>query len=414
MSGVSAFFFFFQDCYTGGTGLIPIVANKPIVASYCTTFLKPEMLHIYRQITALDRVDPTVVCRERRSEEKYPFENLDIVSPVRSNFVRRFWLKYVKKEPAIVYRGEYGALANILDRRRADMLHVYFGHTGVHLLPFIRRYPKPTIVSFHGMDVQPRENQPGYVDRLRELLQEIPLVMARSESLNQRLLELGCPEDKIRLNRTGIPMDQFPRTNRQRPTNGQWHFVQACRLIEKKGLPVALQAFANFCADGNDARFTIAGEGPLLKPMSELTKELGIADRVRFVGFLGEQELADLYSGAHVFVHPSQITEDQNQEGVPNSMLEAMATGLPVLATLHGGIPEAVDNNTSGILVPERDVDGLTEAFRRLTTEDGLWEAMGNSAADDVRVRFGRDEQTANLENIYFELLELGKSGAAS
>ena len=378
---------------------------KPVVASYCTTFLKPEMLHIYRQVTGLNRVSTFVVCKDRQSEEKYPFADLHKVSPVRSNFIRRFWLKYIKKEPAIVYRGEYGALAKIVDGNDADMLHVYFGHTGVHLLPFIRRWEKPVVVSFHGMDVQPREDKPGYLDTLRELLQEVPLVMARSESLKERLIDLGCPPEKIRLNRTGIPMDKFPRAERSRPENGAWHFVQACRLIEKKGLDVALRAFADFCNRGNDARFTIAGEGPLQERIEQLAEELGVGDRVTFAGFLSEADLAELYCSAHVFVHPSQLTEDQNQEGVPNSMLEAMATGLPVLATLHGGIPEAVDNEKAGILVPERDWEGLAAAFHRLTSESDLWERMSDTAAADVRERFGREEQTKKLEDVYFEAL---------
>jgi len=378
---------------------------KPVVASYCTTFLKPEMLHIYRQVTGLNRVSTFVVCKDRQTEEKYPFADLHKVRPVRSNFVRRFWLKYIKKEPAIVYRGEYGALAKIVDGNDADMLHVYFGHTGVHLLPFIRRWEKPVVVSFHGMDVQPREDKPGYLDTLRELLQEVPLVMARSESLKERLIDLGCPPEKIRLNRTGIPMDKFPRAERSRPENGAWHFVQACRLIEKKGLDVALRAFADFCNRGNDARFTIAGEGPLQERIEQLAEELGVGDRVTFAGFLSEADLAELYCSAHVFVHPSQLTEDQNQEGVPNSMLEAMATGLPVLATLHGGIPEAVDNEKAGILVPERDWEGLAAAFHRLTSESNLWERMSDTVAADVRERFGREEQTKKLEDVYFEAL---------
>ena len=112
-----------------------------------------------------------MVCKERRGEGKFPFGDVELAPGVRSNFVRRFWLKYIKKEPPVVYRGEYGVLARLLERRGADMMHVYFGHTGVHLLPFIQRWPKPVVVSFHGMDIQPREDKPGYLDNLKDLLQ---------------------------------------------------------------------------------------------------------------------------------------------------------------------------------------------------------------------------------------------------
>ena len=381
--------------------------SKPVVASYCTTFLKPEMMHIYRQVTGLRRVETFVVCRERRCADKFPFPDVRQVQAVRSNFLRRFWLKYVRKEPPIVYRGEYGAIAKLLDAGRADLLHVYFGHTGVHLLPFIRRWQGPVVCSFHGMDVQPREDQPGYLQRLRELLSELPLVMARSESLQRRLQELGCAPEKIRINRTGIPMDRFPAVERTRPQEGrQWHLVQACRLIEKKGLDIALAAFADFVGRGNEARFTIAGEGPLEAKVRRLADELGVGERVDLVGFLSEGDLAELYRRAHLFVHPSQLTADQNQEGVPNSMLEAMATGLPVVATVHGGIPEAVDAGRSGLLVPERDSQALADALSRMAGEEGLWERMGAAAAVDVRERFGQDAQIAKLEDVYFEALE--------
>ncbi len=382
--------------------------SRPVVASYCTTFLKPEMLHIYRQVTGLRDFETFVVAKQRQCEDAFPFDDVEVAPAVRSNFLRRFWLKYIKKEPPIVYRGEYGVLERILHRRQTDLMHIYFGHTGVHLLPFIRRWPKPVVVSFHGADVMPREDRPGYLDNLKALLREIPLVMVRSESLRDRLLDLGCPLEKIRMNRTGIPMDAFPVTPRTFPEDGQWRFVQACRLIEKKGLDVALRAFAGFCGTFPQSTFTIAGEGPLREEIGKLAAHLGVADRVHFAGFLGGSQLNDLYAHSHAFVHPSQVTDDQNQEGVPNSMLEAMATGLPVLSTLHGGIPEAVDDGRAGVLVPERDVDGLLAAMLRFAAEPETWGRMGAAAALDVADRFGQEAAITALENVYREAIALG------
>jgi len=377
----------------------------PRVASYCTTFLKPEMLHIYRQVTGLRRWQTFVVCRERMEPARFPFPDVEIPPVVRSNFLRRAWLKYGRAEPPIVYRGEYGALAGVLDRRQTDLLHVYFGHTGVHLLPFLRRWPRPAVVSFHGMDVQTRADRPGYETHLRALLAEIPLVMVRSESLRDRVVALGADPAKVRLNRTGIPLDAFPVVPRPRPTTDGWHFVQACRLIEKKGLTVSLRAFARFAASHPDARFTIAGEGPLQKPLDQLAHDLGIRAQVEFAGFMDQADLCHLYHRAHIFVHPSQMTADQNQEGIPNSMLEAMATGLPVLGTRHGGIPEAVRHAVTGILTEERDEDALLESMERLAGEPGLWEDMGQAAAADVREHFEHAAQIAKLEGFYDEAI---------
>ncbi len=385
----------------------------PTVASYCTTFLKPEMLHIYRQITGLQRYDTFVICKERQSEELYPMrEGAVALAPgVRSNFLRRFWLKYIKHEPPIVYRGEYGVLARLLGRRHSDLMHVYFGHTGVHLLPFIQRWPKPVVVSFHGMDVQTRAHDPAYQSRLRDVMKAATLVLARSQSLLDRVQELGCPQEKVRMNRTGIPLEEFPLRDRAFPADGSWHFVQACRLIEKKGIDDALHAFARFTATHPKARYTIAGEGPLRLSMEQLRDELGLHEKVHFAGFLNGSDLSTLYHQAHVFLHPSRMTSDQNQEGVPNSMLEAMATGLPVVATQHGGIPEAVRNEVSGILTPERDREGLHEALLRITASENTWRQMGLAASADVREVFESTAQIAKLESAYDEAIAMRHHG---
>jgi len=381
------------------------------VASYCTTFLKPEMLHIYRQITGLRRWQTLVVTKEWQNKDLFPMPEggVELLPQVRSNFVRRFWLKYVKQEPPIVYRGEYGVLANLLERKQVDLMHVYFGHTGVHLLPFLKRWPKPCVVSFHGMDVQTRASDPSYEARLRELLATVTLVLARSESLQQRLLDLGCPPDKLRMNRTGIPLEAFPFRARVVPENGAWRLVQACRLIEKKGLDDALHAFAAFRRVHPQAIFTIAGEGPLLEALERLRDELGLGESVRFAGFIKGADLCALYHEAHLFLHPSRLTADQNQEGVPNAMLEAMATGLPVVATLHGGIPEAVRNGVTGVLVPERDREGLTAALLALASDEVRWQKMGAAAAADMAANFEAAAQVARLEGFYDEALKLGR-----
>ncbi|MCP5539705.1 MAG: glycosyltransferase [Akkermansiaceae bacterium] len=389
--------------------------HKPVVASYCATFLKPEMLHIYRQVTGLRRFDTFVICKERKHSDRFPFPDVRVHRKARSNFIRRFWMKYVRKEPPIVYRGEYGALRHILEQRSdVDLMHVYFGHTGVHLLPFILRWPKPTIVSFHGMDVQPRENQPGYLDDLRSLLKTAPLVMVRSESLKQRLVEIGCRPDKIRMNRTSIPTVDFPFQPRREPGNASaWHLVQACRLIEKKGLDVTLRVFAAFLRDCPEAMLTIAGDGPLENSLRDLARQLGVADRVRFAGFLSGEELRDLFYSAHVFIHPSRITADQNQEGVPNSMLEAMATGLPVLATRHGGIPEAVEEGRTGLLCDEDDEEALLKNLRRMINRLEEWREMGRQAAASVRENYDQERGIENLEAIYLEALRIWQTGRA-
>lgn len=144
------------------------------------------------------------------------------------------------------------------------------------------------------------------------------------------------------------------------------------------------------------------------REIEELARELGIGKAVELRGFLGQGGLAELYGEAHFFVHPSEMTADLNQEGVPNSMLEAMATGLPVLATLHGGIPEAVEQGRSGLLVPERDDARLLRAMLELAGHPDRAFAMGRAASERVRLEFEQGKQIERLEGYYDEARELG------
>ena len=385
--------------------------GKRVVASYCSSFLKSEMLHIYRQLRALRGVDTFVVTKEVQNAERFPFDRIEIIPKRRTNLLVHGWLKFVERRPPIVYRGEYQTLDSLLERHGADLMHIYFGHTGVHLLPFIEQWDKPCVVSFHGADVAQKPEIKDYPAKLRRLFNAVPLVFARSQSLVDRLVHLGCPPEKLRINRTGIPLNEFPFVDREPPQDGKWRVVQACRLIPKKGVATSLRAFAIFKKDNPGAEFFIAGKGPLQSELEMLAGGLGILRDVHFVGFLPQPKLLELYASSHLFLHPSEISPNQDQEGVPNSVLEAMATGLPVVATRHGGIPEAVDHGRTGFLVAEEDHVGLANAMQLITSSPASLKQMGERAHAAVVERFGQDAQIDQLESFYEEAITM--NGAA-
>src|ERR1700681_4125731 len=282
--------------------------DKRVVASYCTSFLKSEMLHIYRQVWALRGVHTFVMTKAVQNPERFQFRDIELIPQPHMNLLRHGWLKFVRRRPPIVYRGEYQMLSSLLERRGADLMHIYFGHTGVHLLPFIEQWHKPCVVSFHGADVAHKKDIKDYPAKLRRLFNAVPLVFARSQSLADRLIHLGCPPEKLRINRTGIPLNEFPFVDRQPPRDGKWRVVQACRLIPKKGVATSLRAFAVFKKDNPGAEFFIAGKGPLQPELEMLAGGLGILRDVHFVGFLSQPKLLDLYASSHVFLHPSEIS----------------------------------------------------------------------------------------------------------
>ena len=365
------------------------------------------MLHIYRQITALERVRPFVIAQKRENTERFPFERIEIVGKPTTHFLRRFWFRQVRNKPWQISSAELRALTSILQGTDVQLLHIFFGHIAVHLLPLIRAWPKPTIVSFHGADVLVDMEKPAYCKATKEMLAAVKRVLVRSDSLRRAVLDLGCDESKIDIVRTGIPLEEFPFRERNFPENGEWRFVQACRLIEKKGLATTLHAFTNFLAHYANARLTIAGEGPLLRKLEELTRKLKIDNRVSLPGFVSQEKLREIFYASHIFLHPSETGRDGNQEGIPNSMLEAMASGLPLFATNHGGIPEAIENGLSGILVPERDHEALACALLDAAQDRHLLSRLARAGADAVAEKFDQRAQVRRLEEIYLRTMEV-------
>ena len=269
----------------------------------------------------------------------------------------------------------------------------------------IQRWGGPMVVSFHGMDVMDAAYRPTDPATLAEVFAHARLVLARSESLLTRLAELGCPPEKLRLNRTPIPLEHLPRSVRRPPDDGRWIFLQACRLIAKKGLLTTLSALRQVVDVWPYARLILAGDGPQLDQIRARAAELGLAGNVELTGWRSQEQLLSLYRQAHLFLHPSEMTATGDREGIPNALLEAMATGLPAVATFHGGIPEAVTHEVDGLLVPERSPDELAAAILTLTHDPAMLETFSIRAAANVEAKFGATRAMDALEDCYAEAL---------
>jgi glycosyltransferase involved in cell wall biosynthesis len=366
------------------------------------------MLHIYRQIAGLERCIPVVIAQKREQPGRYPFDQTYIVPKPARHFLRRFWFRQLRDAPWQISDGELRALQSVLRKTDARLLHIYFGQIAVHLLPLIRAWKKPSLVSFHGADVTVDMNKPAYREATRQMLDAVKLVLVRSDSLRRAVIHLGCDEKKIEIQRTGIPVNEFPFRERNFVAAAtEWRFVQAGRLIEKKGLPVTLRAFAVFLGKHPNSKLTVAGEGPLLSQLQNLARELKIDGRVSFTGFISQEELGEIYYASHIFLHPSQTGHDGNQEGIPNSMLEAMASGLPVFATRHGGIPEAIEDGASGVLVPEGDHEKLAAALLDAAKDPGFLSRIARNGAEIVRKNFDLRAQAQRLEEIYLRTIQM-------
>jgi colanic acid/amylovoran biosynthesis glycosyltransferase len=369
--------------------------TPPSIALFCATFLKPEMLHIHRHIVGLRSFRPVVIAQKREGD--WPVNRIEIVKRSAGRFLARASERR-SGYPWQISMAEAARILTVIERERCALLHVFFGNVAVHLLPLLRRCSIPVVVSFHGSDVAGSMASANYSGALAELFTLATVVACRSEQLASRVVRLGCPETKTRMMRTVVP--DLPFIRREPPIDGAWQIVQAARLVPKKGLSTALRAFATFGRQYPQAVFVIAGDGPMQGELIELAADLGVADRVRLAGFLSQSALQRLYSNSHIFLHPSE-TASGDVEGVPNAMLEAMASGLAVVATHHGGIPEVIEHERNGLLCAEKDAAGVTAALLRLASDPLLYRMLAQRASASVHEQFSKERQVAAIEEIY-------------
>ena len=382
--------------------------NLPVVASYVADFLKLDQMHVFRQITGvLGEIDMHIFTHRR--ENKHPFgydeKRLHVLPRPRTRWLRRFIHKQLRQEPWQIYRWELRQWILDLTRIDAEVLHIYFGHVAPQFIPLMKAWPKPVVVSFHGADAGNDMEKPRYREAMREVFRLAAQIQVRSEALAEDLRQLGCPAEKILLQRTGVPMEGWPYQERTAPEDGAWRFMQSCRFIDKKGLDTTLQAFAIIAASHPNAKLALVGDGPLRSELEEQARNLGLADRVEFTGFVPNSWVLKRVYESHLFFHPSRTSADGNREGVPNSMLEAMASGLPVLATRHGGIPEAVTDGISGMLVEENDAPALAAAALRVLGDADLRQKLGRGGHDAVAQNFAREAQAKRLAAAYKHLM---------
>ncbi len=194
-----------------------------------------------------------------------------------------------------------------------------------------------------------------------------------------------------------------PRAVRDRfalPDAGTRWLVTVARLQRHKGMDTVIAALPAILARAPDVRYAVAGAGPDRERLEKLTHKLGLADRVRFLGGVTDQDLPALYNLASVYVGASRRSERLGVEGFGISLVEASACGLPVVAGNSGGVPDAVQDGETGFLVPPEDPAALADAICRLLGDATLATRLGGNGRRAVETHFNWDRVVRDLREI--------------
>ncbi len=291
-------------------------------------------------------------------------------------------------------------------KKSYDIVHCQFGTASDLGIEFqnLTAPQSKLITTFRGYDISYILQEKG--DRVYDRLWKTgDLFLANCEFFKQRVIELGGSSQKTFVHRSGLDCNKFIFTPRHPSPDGKVRIVTTGRLVEKKGIEYAIHAVAKQAKIYPNIEYNIIGDGELKADLIQLIQKLNIGDIVKLLGWKNEQEIIEILDRCHIFIAPSVSAKDGNQDAPINVLKEAMAMGLPVISTYHGGIPELVEDGLSGFLVPERDADAIAEKLNYLIEHPEVWHSMGKAGRTRVEEKYDLNKLNDELVKIYQQLL---------
>jgi glycosyltransferase involved in cell wall biosynthesis len=368
-----------------------VLHGRPVAVVFRSPLFNPSEVFIQNQAAGLRRYRPLVVGLEDKGNVIPELADRLLVAPAGEAWRMRV--------------GNAAALARRLAPYNPRLVHAHFGPDGLTALPLARALGVPLVTSLRGYDVNRSQAALLVSGRLswiryalgrHRLMRQGDLFLAVSDGLRRRALDLGFPEARLATHYNGVDLERFhPASEEPR----ERVILHVARLVEKKGTALLIEAFARVAGQFPDATLVIAGDGPLRKRLERQAAPL--AGRVQFLGTLAAGEVAGRMRSAWLLAAPSLTASDGDAEGLPNVVVEAAASGIPVVASAHAGIPEAVDHEATGLVVPEGQVGPLSEALRTLLGSADLQRSWGRAARMLAELRFDARRQAERLEALY-------------
>lgn len=352
---------------------------------------------IYDQLQRQERFR-ALVCGYRRdpAAARFPYAPVVTLGPV--------------ERARYLLLGQSPTFLSALRAHGARLIHAHFGTNGAYAAPFARALGVPLAVTFHGHDVggllPASRLAPRYLRYRRAagamLRQAAVLLCASTELADTLVRERLAPTSKIRVHRLGVDTSRLAFV--ERPARAPTALLVG-RFVEKKGFEYGLRAIAEARREVPDLAAVLVGDGPLGPALRALARDLGLEGAVTFRGVLDAEGVHQAMREADLLLAPSVVAAGGDRESGVIVIKEAAATGLPALGTLHGGIPEIIDDGETGFLVPERDVRALSERLVLLARDPALRAAMGRAARARIERDYDTRRQNALLEEILLGLL---------
>jgi glycosyltransferase involved in cell wall biosynthesis len=292
-------------------------------------------------------------------------------------------------------------------RHRATIMHGHWvipgGFMAATAVPSL-----PLVVSLHGSDVyvaetlSPARRAAGYVFR------RAGAVTACSADLARRAIRLGADPGSIEVVPYGVDIDRFrPQAGAREATRARLGVgpagllvCAAGRLVRKKGFEYLVDAIG-LITPQPPIVLAIAGEGDLRSELEERARKIGVAERVRFLGNLSQDEVGAHFAAADIVAVPSVRDDSGNVDGLPNVVLEALAAGAPLVTTAAGGIGAVVEHGRTGMIVPERDSSALAGAIATLSSDPTARTRLGDAGRRLVAERYGWAAAAVSFESAY-------------
>ncbi len=379
-------------------------AELPAVAHVMRAYLAGTETFVRNQIVAPRRHRAVVVAHHRRPHTPFPLEHGAIAA------------ERLPRALALIDAGIYRAtrtaspasvamLARYIREQDARLLHYHFLTDARFLLALKARTELPAIASAYGYDVSlfPRAFAGLGRRYLQPIFTKLDAFLAMSEDMRQDLLALGCPDEKIIVHYHGSDTRRFRFPQRDYARDAPLTILTVGRLERRKAQDLVLHALRLVEQRGAPPfRVVIVGEGSLRGALEHLIEEYGWQERVTLTGHIPytDHSLVEHFRRADVFALPS-ITTGGLKEGIPGTIVEAMASGLPVVASHHAGIPAIIEHRRHGLLVRERDLIGLADAIATLLSHAALRERLGRAAAQRAAEELDLALRTRELERLY-------------